>query len=106
MTTYDANNVFNIAIKGSFDDCQKIVKDMFVDKEFSNHINMSGVNSINWARIIAQIVYYFYIFYKCNIKKLYCSFSSHRKFWRCLRRICRKTDGLKYKKSNSCNKSE
>ena len=68
MTTYDANNVFNIAIKGSFDDCQKIVKDMFVDKEFSNHINMSGVNSINWARIIAQIVYYFYIFYKCNKK--------------------------------------
>ena len=69
MTTYDANNVFNIAIKGSFDDCQKIVKDMFVDKEFSNHINMSGVNSINWARIIAQIVYYFYIFINL-IKKI------------------------------------
>ena len=69
MTTYDSKNVFNIAIKGSFDDCQKIVKEMFVDEVFSNKINMSGVNSINWARIIAQIVYYFYIFYKFNDSK-------------------------------------
>ncbi len=69
MTTYEANNVFNIAIEGSFDDCQKIVKDMFVDKDFADMINMSGVNSINWARIIAQIVYYFYIFYKFNNKE-------------------------------------
>ena len=66
MTTYNANNVFNLAIKGSFDDCQKIVKDMFVDQHFSKKINMSGVNSINWARIIAQIVYYFFIYYKFN----------------------------------------
>ena len=64
MTTYNANNVFNLAIKGSFDDCQKIVKDMFVDQDFAKKINMSGVNSINWARIIAQIVYYFFIYYK------------------------------------------
>ena len=64
MTTYNANNVFNLAIKGSFDDCQKIVKDMFVDQHFAKKINMSGVNSINWARIIAQIVYYFFIYYK------------------------------------------
>ncbi|MBL6758987.1 MAG: threonine synthase [Pelagibacteraceae bacterium] len=68
MTTYEASNVFNIAIKGSFDDCQKIVKDMFLDQGFSNQINMSGVNSINWARIVAQIVYYFYIFFKFNPK--------------------------------------
>ena len=66
MTTYDAKNVFNIAVEGSFDDCQKIVKDLFVDKNFSERINMSGVNSINWARIIAQIVYYFYIYFKFN----------------------------------------
>tara|TARA_B100000963_G_scaffold358492_1_gene383258 strand:- start:3729 stop:5111 length:1383 start_codon:yes stop_codon:yes gene_type:complete len=69
MTNCEANNVFNIAIKGTFDDCQKIVKDMFVDKDFSKKINMSGVNSINWARIIAQIVYYFYIYYKFNESK-------------------------------------
>ena len=64
MTTFDANNVFNLAINGSFDDCQKIVKEMFVDQNFAKKINMSGVNSINWARIIAQIVYYFFIYYK------------------------------------------
>ena len=69
MTTCNAENVFNIAIKGSFDDCQKIVKDMFVDQDFANKINMSGVNSINWARIIAQIVYYFFIYYKFNNSK-------------------------------------
>jgi threonine synthase len=64
MTTIGSNNIFNIAIEGSFDDCQKIVKDMFNDNEFREKINMSGVNSINWARIICQIVYYFYAAFK------------------------------------------
>ena len=64
MTTVDSNNVFNISLGGDFDDCQKFVKSMFIDKEFSNSINMSGVNSINWARIAAQIVYYFYSYFK------------------------------------------
>ena len=60
MTTGKDENVFNIAIKGNFDDCQNLVKSMFADKKFSSDIKMSGVNSINWARIIAQSVYYFY----------------------------------------------
>ena len=64
MTTVEENNVFNIAINGNFDDCQNIVKKMFSDLEFSKSINMSGVNSINWARIIAQTVYYFYSYFK------------------------------------------
>jgi len=64
MTTVDDKNVFNIAIDGNFDDCQNIVKQMFSDLEFSKSINMSGVNSINWARIIAQSVYYFYAYFK------------------------------------------
>ncbi len=64
MTTVDDKNVFNIAIDGNFDDCQNIVKQMFSDLEFSKSINMSGVNSINWARIIAQAVYYFYSYFK------------------------------------------
>ena len=64
MTTVEEKNVFNIAIDGNFDDCQKIVKQMFSDLEFSKSINMSGVNSINWARIIAQAVYYFYAYFK------------------------------------------
>ena len=61
MTTVDSKNVYNLAIKGSFDDCQRLVKDMFADKKFSERINMSAVNSINWARIMFQIVYYFFI---------------------------------------------
>jgi threonine synthase len=64
MSTVKEKNVFNIAIKGNFDDCQNLVKSMFADKEFSNSINMSGVNSINWARIIAQAVYYFYTYFQ------------------------------------------
>ncbi len=64
MTTCEAKNVFNIAVKGNFDDCQKIVKDMFNDSQFREKINMSGVNSINWARIVCQIVYYFYSYFK------------------------------------------
>ncbi|MDB4232835.1 threonine synthase [Candidatus Pelagibacter sp.] len=64
MSTVKEKNVFNIAIEGNFDDCQNLVKSMFADKEFSNLINMSGVNSINWARIIAQSVYYFYTYFQ------------------------------------------
>jgi len=63
MSTTKDKNVFNIAIEGNFDDCQNLVKAMFADKNFSNSINMSGVNSINWARIVAQSVYYFYSYF-------------------------------------------
>ena len=75
MTTVKENNVFNIAVKGNFDDCQNLVKSMFVDNEFKNKINMSGVNSINWARIISQIVYYFYAFFKIEEKEKKINFS-------------------------------
>ena len=64
MTIHEEKNVFNIAIEGNFDDCQNLVKAMFNDEKFSRSINMSGVNSINWARIIAQAVYYFYAYFK------------------------------------------
>ena len=63
MTTGKEKNVFNIAINGNFDDCQNLVKEMFADQIFSKEIKMSGVNSINWARIIAQSVYYFYSYF-------------------------------------------
>ena len=69
MSTVKEKNVFNIAIEGNFDDCQNLVKSMFADKEFSNSINMSGVNSINWARIIAQAVYYFYTYFQVQDKR-------------------------------------
>ncbi len=64
MTTHEETNVFNIAVDGNFDDCQNLVKSMFNDEKFSKTINMSGVNSINWARIVAQSVYYFYAYFK------------------------------------------
>ncbi|MEM7287869.1 MAG: threonine synthase [Actinomycetota bacterium] len=60
MTTVDAVNVHNVAIEGTFDDCQDLVKAMFGDQEFRDRIHMSAVNSINWARVMAQIVYYYW----------------------------------------------
>lgn len=59
MTSSTAANVHALAIKGNFDDCQDLVKAMFNDHAFRDGIGLSGVNSINWARIMAQIVYYF-----------------------------------------------
>ena len=59
MTTIDQPNVHAVAIEGAFDDCQAIVKALFNDLAFRDALNLSGVNSINWARILAQIVYYF-----------------------------------------------
>ena len=68
MTTCNSSNIFNVAVRGNFDDCQKIVKQMFNDEQFREKINMSGVNSINWARIICQIVYYFYAYFQMSSK--------------------------------------
>ena len=59
MTTASAANVHAIAIEGTFDDCQAIVKGMFNHAAFRDRVQLSGVNSINWARIVAQTVYYF-----------------------------------------------
>jgi threonine synthase len=59
MTTVNRPNVHALAIEGSFDDCQRIVKELFGDLAFRDEVRLSGVNSINWARILAQIVYYF-----------------------------------------------
>ncbi|KAL0946184.1 hypothetical protein HGRIS_012445 [Hohenbuehelia grisea] len=59
MTTVTDANVHNVAVKGTFDDCQDIVKSLFGDKEFNAAHRLGAVNSINWARILAQTVYYF-----------------------------------------------
>ncbi|KQQ73939.1 threonine synthase [Rhizobium sp. Leaf321] len=59
MTSSTASNVHAVALKGNFDDCQNIVKEMFNDVAFRDRVKLSGVNSINWARIMAQVVYYF-----------------------------------------------
>jgi threonine synthase len=59
MTTVEDDNVHALAIEGTFDDCQAIVKGMFNHHAFRDRARLSGVNSINWARIVAQVVYYF-----------------------------------------------
>nr|WP_289851978.1 threonine synthase [Rhizobium sp. SSA_523] len=59
MTTSGQANVHALAVNGNFDDCQDLVKAMFNDKAFRDGVRLSGVNSINWARIMAQVVYYF-----------------------------------------------
>jgi len=59
MTTVGKRNVHALAVEGTFDDCQRIVKELFGDLAFRDEMSLSGVNSINWARILAQIVYYF-----------------------------------------------
>ena len=60
MTTVLDANVCNLAVQGTFDDCQNIVKDLFGDLPFRDRFKLGAVNSINWARVLAQIVYYFY----------------------------------------------
>lgn len=59
MTSILEDNVFNIALEGNFDDCQEMVKDSFANQDFLKGMKLGAVNSINWARIMAQIVYYF-----------------------------------------------
>jgi threonine synthase len=58
MTTVDAPNVHNVAIEGTFDDCQDLVKALFADTPLRERVGLSAMNSINWARVAAQIVYY------------------------------------------------
>ncbi|MGA1345676.1 MAG: threonine synthase, partial [Ilumatobacteraceae bacterium] len=58
MTTVDASNVHAVAVEGTFDDCQDLVKAMFADAPFRDRLRLSAVNSINWARVMAQVVYY------------------------------------------------
>jgi threonine synthase len=60
MTTLGAKNIHALAVGGTFDDCQDLVKAMFNDKEFRSKRSLLAVNSINWARVLAQVVYYFY----------------------------------------------
>lgn len=60
MTSVLDDNVFNLAVEGTFDDCQGIMKALFSDADFKKKYSLGAVNSVNWARILAQVVYYFY----------------------------------------------
>ena len=67
MTTSGANNVFNIALNGSFDDCQNLVKKLFKDKNLNEIFSFTAVNSINWFRVLPQSIYYAWSYLNCNI---------------------------------------
>ncbi len=75
MTTVKAANVHCIAVTGTFDDCQDMVKALFNDEKFRDRWNLSAVNSINWARIVAQIVYYFWAALKAGAPDTQVSFA-------------------------------
>ncbi|MDR6997713.1 threonine synthase [Neobacillus niacini] len=64
MTTIHDPNVLNLAIKGTFDDGQRIIKELFADVEFKNKYHLRAINSINFVRILAQTVYYFYAYFQ------------------------------------------
>lgn len=64
MTTVEDSNVHTLSVSGTFDDCQDIVKQIFGDKEFNEKYHVGAVNSINWARILAQMTYYYYSFFR------------------------------------------
>lgn len=74
MTTVHDESVLNLAIKGTFDDGQRIIKELFADLEFKNKYHLRAINSINFARILAQTVYYFYAYFQvsqdCDIQTL------------------------------------
>jgi threonine synthase len=62
MTTVDDSNVLNLSVEGTFDDCQRIIKELFADVDFKHRYHLRAINSINIARILAQTVYYFYAY--------------------------------------------
>lgn len=64
MTSVLDDNIFNIAVNGTFDDCQSVMKQVFSDLDYKAQYSLGSVNSINWARILAQVVYYFYSAFK------------------------------------------
>ncbi|MNW36971.1 Threonine synthase [compost metagenome] len=64
MTTVDDANVLNLSVEGNFDDCQRIIKELFADVEFKHRYHLRAINSINIARILAQTVYYFYAYFQ------------------------------------------
>ena len=75
MTTVPSANVYNIAIEGTFDDCQDLVKAMFNDQAMRDRLRLSAVNSINWARIMSQVVYYFWAGLKLGAPETHLSFA-------------------------------
>ena len=75
MTSVINEGAYAVQVDGDFDDCQQIVKDLFEDMSFKERVNLSAVNSINWVRVVPQIVYYFYSAFKLGSPQRPVSFS-------------------------------
>ena len=71
MTTVMDSNIHSIAIDGSFDDCQSLLKEVFRDLSFKKELKLGAVNSVNWARVLAQTVYYFSIYIQLGMPKAF-----------------------------------
>ena len=69
MTTVMDSNIHNIEVNGTFDDCQSLLKEIFRDISFKRQLNLGAVNSVNWARVLAQTVYYFSIYFQLGMPK-------------------------------------
>ena len=95
MTTPQEANVHALAVDGDFDTCQALLKDMFNDFDFRDEVRLAGVNSINWARVLAQVVYYFTsaVAIGAPNRKSFI-FCSNRQLWGYFCRICSKENGL------------
>ena len=70
MTTVLDENIFNVAVEGTFDDCQKIVKELFVDDDLQQYTSLTAINSINWARLMAQVVYYYWSYLQIDKEEI------------------------------------
>ena len=75
MTTVRSSNVYNIAIDGNFDDCQALVKELLLDSDFKKKFSLASINSINWCRVLAQVIYYFYAAFKVKNSNTMINFS-------------------------------
>lgn len=69
MTTVHDDNVLNLSVEGNFDDCQRVIKELFADIDFKNKYHLRAINSINFVRILAQTVYYFYAYFQVAKKQ-------------------------------------
>jgi threonine synthase len=70
MTSVLDDNIYNIAVEGTFDDCQRIVKNLFLDKEIQKKTSLTAINSINWARLMTQTVYFFWAYLQLKEDKV------------------------------------
>ena len=103
---YHSANTFNLAVEGTFDDCQDIVKATVCRWDVSPSVNMSAVNSINWARIMAQIVYYFFAALHLGSPDRGGFFCANWQFWQCFCRLCRQKNGITHHHDRCLNSND